>query len=99
MDAVRIIRGSLPQALTSMSNPAQAGKRRERYGSGEPEKAFSSGGETTLRISYDKEIGRIVAQILDTASRKVVRQLPSEELVAFLTQFRKVVPLLVDKIV
>jgi len=52
--------------------------------------------DTSVRFSYDKEIGRIVMQVLDKDSATVVKQLPSEEMVAFLKRFRKAVALLVD---
>jgi uncharacterized FlaG/YvyC family protein len=60
-------------------------------------KRASIGEETALRISYDKDIGRIVVQVLDKESATVVRQLPSEEVVAFLQRFRKATALLVDR--
>ena len=55
--------------------------------------------DTVVRISYDKDIGRIVVKVLDKESAMVVRQLPSEEMVAFFKQFHKAVALLVDRTV
>ena len=52
--------------------------------------------DTAVRISYDKDIGHIVVKVLDKESAMVVRQLPSEETVAFFKQFHKAVALLVD---
>ena len=52
--------------------------------------------DTALRISYDQDIGRIVVRVLNSESATVVRQLPSEEEVAFLKRFRKAVAPRVD---
>ena len=60
------------------------------------EAASSSFDHTSVRLSYDKEIGRIVMQVLDKDSATVVKQLPPDEVVAFLKRFRKAVALLVD---
>ena len=79
---------------TSGSDEAAA-KPGEADGSGRPEGA-SITEDTAVRISYDKDIGRIVVKVLDKESATVVRQLPPEEMMAFFKQFRKAVALLVD---
>ena len=76
-----------------------AHRAQERGRPGKPERGSFPVGETAVRISYDKTIGRIVVQFLDKESAQVVKQLPPEELVAFLQRFRKAVALLVDKTV
>jgi hypothetical protein len=60
------------------------------------EPAPSRFNDTSARFSYDKEIGRVVMQVLEKDSTTVVKQLPSEEMVVFLKRFRKAVALLVD---
>ncbi len=69
-----------------------ATKQDERSDGGWPSRGSSAGQTTFLHLSYDKNIGRVVVRILDE-SGKMVRQLPSEETVAFLRQFREAVPL------
>ena len=96
MDVLRIGRTDPLRGLHSASFPAQAGKSKQRDGPGKPEKASLSGDGTAFRISYDKDIGRTMVQIFDTESGKVVRQLPPEDVVAFLKRFRKVVPQFID---
>jgi uncharacterized FlaG/YvyC family protein len=76
--------------------PDAAARARERDGLSKPEDTSFPVDETSVRFSYDKEIGRIVMQVLDTESATVVKQLPSEEVVAFLKRFRKTIALLVD---
>ncbi|HUJ89814.1 MAG TPA: flagellar protein FlaG [Syntrophorhabdales bacterium] len=96
MDVLRIGRTDLLRGLHSETFPAQAGKSKQRDGPGKPEKVSLSGVDTAFRISYDKDIGRTMVQIFDTESGKVVRQLPPEDVVAFLKRFRKVVPQFID---
>ena len=73
-----------------------AARARERDGLRKSESTSFLVDETSVRFSYDKEIGRIVMQVLDKDSATVVKQLPSEEMVAFLKRIRKAVALLVD---
>ena len=108
MDALRIERAVLLRApptygsfrstrkreKTGESDEAAA-KPGEADGSGKPESVPITH-DTAVRISYDKDIGHIVVKVLDKESAMVVRQLPSEETVAFFKQFHKAVALLVD---
>jgi FlaG protein len=91
----RFERAGLHYSGLIRSDAARAGRREERR---DPDRVSSAGQIASMHLSYDKDIGRIVAQILDGESGTVVRQLPSEETVAFLKRFREVVPL-VDKTV
>jgi uncharacterized FlaG/YvyC family protein len=108
MDALRIERAALLPTPPTYGLLGSRSKREKTDGAdeaaarpgetsepGKPEKA-STTQETAIRISYDKDIGRIVFQLLDKKSATVVRQLPSEEVVAFLKQFRKAMTQLVD---
>ena len=72
------------------SPPAPRAEREQR------ELTPSHFNDTAVRFSYNKEIGRVVMQIVDKSSAAVVKQLPSEEMVAFLRRFRTAVALLVD---
>jgi hypothetical protein len=108
MDALRIERVGLSQASPTRACLGSGSKREptavaDKPGkTGQPDKSAGvkvTADETALRITYDKEIERIVAQVFDKESATVVKQLPSEELVAFLRKFRKAVALLVDKTV
>jgi hypothetical protein len=96
MESLRVERMGLSLTLPSGSARAQAGKEREPNRPANLDRASPPGDETTLRISYDKAIGRIVVQFVDDESAVRVRQLPSEEVVAFLRRFREVVPLLIN---
>ncbi len=60
------------------------------------ERTSSQGDAPDVRIFYDNEIGRIVMQVVDRESSTVMRQIPSEEVVNFLSKFRTAVPSLVD---
>ena len=73
-----------------------AAAQRERDALTKPERTSFLVNDTSVRISYDKEIGRVVMQVLDKESATVVKQIPSEEMVAFLRRFRTAVALLVD---
>ena len=109
MDALRIERAPLLHASPVRGSFGSRCNREKTDGSGEaatkpgeangpdknPQRA-STTEDTALRISYDQDIGRIVVQVFDNASATVVRQLPSEEEVAFLKRFRKAVAPLVD---
>jgi hypothetical protein len=104
MDVVSIERSLLSPG------PSGTGSRREKAsgsvtatddpgetrGSGKSERPLYPVDDTAVRISYNKEIGRIVVQVLDKRSATVLQQLPSEEVAAFLKRFRKTVALLVD---
>ncbi len=52
--------------------------------------------KTVTLISYDNDIARIVVQIFDAATSRVIRQIPSEDVAAFLKKFRTAVPLAID---
>ncbi|MCS7281704.1 MAG: flagellar protein FlaG [Desulfobacterota bacterium] len=43
---------------------------------------------TILKMRYDKDIDRVIVTILEEGTEKVIRQIPPEELVAFLKRFR-----------
>ncbi len=87
MDHLRIESTGLLHTRPSGSASTQGGKRRQ------PAKP---GNVSSVRISYEKEIERTVAQTLDTESGRVAGQLPPEEVVACLKGYRKAVPLIVD---
>ncbi len=105
MDALAIEKSSLRLGSPTRGCLGSASNRANTTGYdgaskiGRPEKSagarFTSG-ETTIRIAYDKEIERIVVQILDKESATVVKQFPAEEAVAFLRKFRKTVALVID---
>ncbi len=97
MDLLRIERTGLLHTRPSGSVPTRAGKRETPAGPGKSESVSFPGDAIAVRISYDKDIGRVVAKTHDTESGRVVRQLPPEEFVAFLKWYRKAVPLIVDK--
>jgi uncharacterized FlaG/YvyC family protein len=42
----------------------------------------------TVQITFDKEINRTVIQVVDGQSQKVVAQIPSPEIVAFMKRFK-----------
>ena len=99
MDLLRVERTGFLHAPSCGPSPAQARRSRERDGPGKSERTSSPGDDTVLRISCDKDIGRIMVQIFDPGSGKVIRQFPPEAVVAFLKRFRRVVPQFVDKTV
>ncbi len=68
---------------------------------GEKEKAGKNASTSDVNamvtlISYDRDSGRVVVKILDTIASRIVRQIPSEDLVVFLRKFRNAVPLAID---
>ncbi len=82
------------QAIGSYASIAEKTKMPNRF---EKQESTSFHGEASdVRIFYDNEIGRIVMQLVDRESSTVMRQIPSEEVVNFLTKFRTAMRSLVD---
>ncbi len=106
MDGLRIERTVLPYTLPRPNPPCSGGRREKSVSapddleqterSGKRERPPYLVDDTAVRVSYDREIGRIVVQVLDERSATVLQQLPSEETAAFLKRFRKMVAPLVD---
>ena len=56
-----------------------------------------SGLNDRVQMYYDKEIKQVVIQVLDGASMQVVKQIPSEDMVEFLTKFERYIGSIVNK--
>jgi len=65
----------------------------------EPQGSLNSQNTCEFRIRYDDQLGRIIVRIVDKESQEVVNQIPSEEVVAFLSKFRSMTGVLVDRVV
>jgi flagellar protein FlaG len=49
-----------------------------------------------IQMHYDKEINRVVIQIVDSESQEVVKQIPAEEAVNYLKNFEKALGALIN---
>ena len=56
-----------------------------------------SGLEDKIQMYYDKDIQQVVIQVLDGTSMQVVKQIPSEDMVDFLTKFERYIGSIVNK--
>jgi len=70
-----------------LAAPAQTADRADQVASALP--AVVNGLGLGLHFHIDKETGRSVIRVLDVESGKVVRQIPSEEVLAFLRQIEE----------
>jgi uncharacterized FlaG/YvyC family protein len=61
-------------------------------------KIGSTGSTKSLAISYNRSIGRFVTQVLDS-SNSLVSQVPSQDQVAFMERFQKIIGSKFDKTV
>ncbi|MEM3427692.1 MAG: flagellar protein FlaG [Nitrososphaerales archaeon] len=52
---------------------------------------------TSLRMHYDKEIGRVIVSIIDCGTQKVIRQIPPEEFVNLIRKFRECLTLIFER--
>jgi len=52
---------------------------------------------TSLQFSVDKELGRVVVKIMDSETKEVIKQIPSEDVLALTKALSKVAGLLVEQ--
>ena len=50
-----------------------------------------------IQMYYDKDIQQVVIQVIDGDSQQVVKQIPSEDMVEFLTKFEHYIGSIVNK--
>lgn len=92
-EAVQAERSAVLQAQLEQQKEAQrqeAMQQMEDYLS-------RSGLNDTVQMYYDKNIQQVVIQVLDGASQQVVKQIPSEDMVTFLTKFEHYIGSIVNK--
>ncbi len=50
----------------------------------------------TLQMNFDKELNRVVVQVIDGRSEHVITQIPSEELLDMMRKLRRYLSLITD---
>lgn len=83
-------------ALQAREEQAKAAMREEAMQQAE-DYLSRSGLNDKIQMYYDKDIQQVVIQVLDGASEQVVKQIPSEDMVDFLTKFERYIGSIVNK--
>ena len=69
---------ALPEISTPQPPPAPPTKEEVREASKEIQQSVANN-STNLQFSVDEDTGRTIVSVIDTETRQVVRQIPSEE--------------------
>jgi flagellar protein FlaG len=91
-----------PTRTASSAQPANGSSEKQVVEQGASAEALaefkkSLGPNTAVSFVYDKEIDRVIVQVIDDDSKNVIKQFPPDELLEFFRKFSQVVGTFINK--
>ena len=98
----RVLFAKDPGRTASSGQPANGSSEKQVVDQGASAEALaefrkSLGPNTAVRFVYDKEIDRVIVQVIDDDSKSVIKQFPADEPLEFFRKFSQVVGTFVNK--